>query len=343
MVRDSRAFVACLVAALAFGCEGEKETTPADTTDATVADVAADVAASDLGVDTSGEVNEPPVPNESPSCNPIAADWDCMLPYPSDVFLIRDEALPTGRRVALGTDALVVSTTTGERVDPTQWHPLDGYSLNPQIMALFPTGVDPSNLIRHYDQPTRSLEPATATTVLLEAKTGTPVLHFSEVAPEPGPPERRPVMIRPMVRLDERTRFIVAIRDLEDLDGAAIEPPEPFRSIRDGVSLDDPELTALAERYEAHIFPVLEAAGVERATLQLAWDFTTGSEANLIDDMLAVRADAIARFEQSPPTVEVLNIEEDVKERLSRTGALRLRVRHETTCMRDPRGSCWAA
>ena len=43
-----------------------------------------------------------------PGCNPLASEVDCLLPYPSDFFLVDDPSLPSGKRVALGEAAMVL-------------------------------------------------------------------------------------------------------------------------------------------------------------------------------------------------------------------------------------------
>ncbi|MFY0535587.1 hypothetical protein [Nannocystis pusilla] len=75
-----------------------------------------------------------------------------------------------------------------------------------------------------------------------------------------------------------------------------------------------PVLEPLAQRYEEQIFPALEKAGVSRAGLQLAWDFTTASEARNTDDLVAIREDVIATLGQSGPAVEFDNVIPDYSE-----------------------------
>lgn len=96
-------------------------------------------------------------------------------------------------------------------------------------------------------------------------------------------------MIRPLVRLADQHRYVVAVQKLDDASGAPHSPPEAFRRIRDKKTAGDPLLGPLGKRYEKQIFPVLAQAGVNRGDLLLAWDFTTRTEENAIGDMLAVR------------------------------------------------------
>ena len=249
-------------------------------------------------------------------CNPLASEWDCLLPYPSDFFLVDDESLPSGRRLAI-TGAARLERPDGLFVEPYVVHPADGFSHHPPILTLFPGGVDPDNLVFHTDDVAASLGPDSPT-VLLEAESGDRVLHFAELDPRPEDDANRILLIRPLVRLRNGTRYIVAIRALRDRGGALIVAPAGFRRIRDGEAAGDPVLGPIALRYETDLFPALHAAGVDRADLQLAWDFTTQTEAHVTGDMLAIRADLIARLEQTPPVVTIVSVTDNVNERVLR-------------------------
>ncbi|MBN2494500.1 MAG: hypothetical protein JXR96_07925 [Deltaproteobacteria bacterium] len=260
-----------------------------------------------------GELDPLPVP---PGCNPLAADWDCMLPYPSDFFLVDDPSLPSGRRVE-HTGGAVVRTADGEVADPTLIHPADGFSHIHQILAVFPAGVDPSGPVSHTGDVTASLAPSSPT-LLLEAETGRAVLHFAELDPRAETDARRALLIRPLERLRDGARHIVAIHGLCGTDGSLLEAPEGFRRIRDAQAGGHELLEPLAARYDQEIFPALEAFGLERSELQLAWDFSTQTFEHLTADMLSVREQVIARFAARPPEITILEVEDDIHERIAR-------------------------
>ena len=251
-------------------------------------------------------------------CNPLAADWDCMLPYPSDVFRVKDASLPSGYRVKLSRNA-TLHTDKGEAVDFTVTHPADGFSILPQILVLFPKGVDDSNLPFLADAAGLKNRPGIATsttaaspTALIDAKTGTRILHLAELNPRTTDPSRQGLSIRPLVRLEHSTRYIVAIHGLKDKNGNLLAPPEGFRRIRDQQTAGDPVLGPLADHYEKDIFPALKKAGIDRSTLQLAWDFTTESEKNVTADMFAMRDELVASLKQTPPTVAITKVNDSV-------------------------------
>lgn len=258
---------------------------------------------------SSGEETKAPVAQLSipVGCNPLAADWDCMLPFPSDVFLAEDQAMPSGKRLKFGN--AVMKTKEGTPVDFTELHPADGASVLPQILAVFPEGVDRKSLVFH-DKMEETLQVATSSTLLLEADTGKPVLHFAELDPRAAEDDRRALIIRPMIRLENRKRYVVAIRKLVNKDGKPVTTPEGFRLLRDNAYASHPVLGPLGKRYEQDVFAVLSKAGVARSELQLAWDFTVRSEENATSDMLEVRRLILDTLEKSPPQVTVTKVDE---------------------------------
>jgi hypothetical protein len=258
------------------------------------------------------------------ACNPLASDWDCALPFPSDWFLSDDPSLPSGRRVSIPPRALL-RDQDGRPVDSFILHPADGWSIGTQILALFPFHVDGSNL----SDLTKDIETtlsAEGPTVVLDAETGKPVFHMAELDPRPEDPRRRALVIRPLERLEHARRYVVGIRDLHDTGGAAIQAPAGFAAIRDGTAGADAVLAALADRYEREVFPVLGAAGFERGKLQLAWDFTTESEENVTRDMVAVRDDLLLRLAAAPPAVSVVEVKDGADEHIFRIIEATMRV-----------------
>lgn len=264
-------------------------------------DVGVDSTVSDAEAEAEFDTSDPPW-SPPVGCNPIAPQGDCLLPFPSDFFLVADGSTETGSRVAI-TEEAGIRTKDGGTVVALDAYPSDGFSHFPAILALFPGGVDDSNLPFHTDDPSLSMSPDSVT-LLIEADTGTPVPHFAELDPRADSDAKRALIIRPLVRLHNATRYIVAVRGLLDHSGEPVPTPMGFSLIRDG-GAEGAGLGALAERYEAEIFPTLATFGVPRAGLQLAWDFTTESQQSRTTDMLAVRSDLMAKLAISPPPVAI--------------------------------------
>lgn len=283
--------------------------------------------AGDSGTPDAGDSGTPDAGPDLPplvvpeGCNPLASEHDCLLPFPSDYFRVEDAALPSGHRVKL-TEAAKLKTQAGASFDFTDLHPADGYSHGSQLLALFPGGVDDANLPA-MGRPTAA---TTGTTVLLDAEQAQGVLHFAELDPRAPSDARRALLLRPLERLRNGTRYIVALRGLKAKDGTPVPVPEGFRRIRDGKTAGDPLLAPLAAHYEAEVFPTLAAAGVPRDELQLAWDFTTETEENVTRDLLDVRRLTMEALEATPPVVTVTEVRDDVDANVARRIRGTLRV-----------------
>jgi hypothetical protein len=250
-------------------------------------------------------------------CNPLAPYADCLLPYPTDYFLVADDSMPSGSRIRLTEQATVYTPADHLPADPTSVHPADGFSPAGPILAVFPAGVDAGNLVFHTGDVFASLLPSSPT-VLLDAETGEPVLHFAELDPMAESDDRRALFIRPLVRLENQRRYVVAIHDLEGPGGGPLSAPEGFRRIRDGLTGGDPILGPLAVRYESGIFPLIEDFGISRDSLQLAWDFSTESEENVTGDMLAVREMVMDYFSSHVPEISITQVTDDVDQKIFR-------------------------
>jgi len=253
----------------------------------------------------------PPLELEE-GCNPLLAGYDCMLPYPSDHFLVSDASLPSGHRVQMPLSAALMDNE-GYSADVTEWRPSDGFSRSAPIVAVLGVELSDAGLVGIFDDYADSAK-ATSRTLLIDADSGALVPHFVDLDGRATDPLRRAIVIRPMVPLDYETRYVVALQGLEQPAGKAAPAPEGFRRLRDAEVGEDPVLKPLLERYQRDLFPVLEQLGVDRAGLQLAWDFTTGSELHLVDDMLRTRELVLAELEVNPPTLESIGFVEDPDE-----------------------------
>lgn len=249
-------------------------------------------------------------------CNPLAADGDCLLPFPSDHFRVDDPKNP-GKKAVTFSPSATPRTKSNNPIELLAAHPVDGYSPGTQILALFPRGVDPSNLVGAGSDLNQSVT-AASPTVLLNAETGERVPHLAELDPRADTDDRRALVLRPLIRLSPGKRYIVGIHDLKDLGGGAAAAPEGFRRIRDNEAASSPALTGEAAHFEADVFPALLKAGVARNSLQLAWDFTIASEETLTRDMLAIRADLLPRLAASPPAITVTKVTDDVNAHIKR-------------------------
>lgn len=240
-------------------------------------------------------------------CQPLLAGKDCFLPFPSDFYLVDDASLPAGKRVKV-TGAAKLTNDKGQSADMYDVTPVDGASKTPLVVGLLASPVTTAGLVGLLDPLDRSTTDDSPT-LLLEADTGARVPHFVDVDIRDERPDFQALVITPVVGLKARTRYVAAIRRVKGPDGALAQAPEGFVRLRDRVN--DPSLAALAARYEQQVFGPLDKAGAARAELQLAWDFTTGSDELVARDLLRVRELTLAWLAANPkPAVTITKIDE---------------------------------
>lgn len=249
-------------------------------------------------------------------CNPIAAQrdggGDCLLPFPSDVYRAKD----AGGRFSVRIPEAAEVHVDDAPIDPFELHRPDGFSWGSPILVRMPSAVDSAALPK-WTAPEPSLD-ADSPTLLVDAETGERVLHFAELDPRADDPARQALILRPLVRLASGRRYVVGLRDLKTPAGAPVPAPDGFAALRDGQAASTPGLAELAARYDADVFAVLSTAGAPRASLQLAWDFTTQSEEAATADLLAVRNDVLERLAAEPVVVEVTEVRDDYDEHTAR-------------------------
>ncbi len=237
----------------------------------------------------------------------------CAFPFPSNVFTVADPTSPTGRRVELAPEAWL-EADDGTTADLSVVSRSDGFSTSAALMVHLP-GATVTGLPSPLDIGA-SLGPDSPT-VLLDAQTGERVPHFSELDMSHGDGTRRVFFIRPAVRLEEGTRYIAAIRDVVDDGGTPLPASPAFAALRDLTPSDDASVDARRPLY-ADIFSRLADAGVERDTLQLAWDFTTASRENITSTMLHIRDDALEVVGDAGPSYVLDEIVDDDSEEIMR-------------------------
>jgi len=232
----------------------------------------------------------------------------CAYPFPNNVYTEPDESTPTGRRVSLYAQT-IPQKQGGEPVDPSPWSQSDGFSAGVAVLAYLP-GATLEGL-PHPDDIDRSLEDD-CPTVLLDAETGERVPHFAELDMANAADEMRALLLRPVERLNDATRYIAALRGVQSADGA-IAPSPSFRALRDGTAAGaDWSVDDRRELY-ADIFARLSDAGVGRADLQLAWDFHTASLDNNTGWLLHMRDEALELSGEDGPPYRIDVVDESFR------------------------------
>ena len=229
-------------------------------------------------------------------CNPLVGD-DCLTPFPSSLIETADSTTATGLRVAI-PDSSLPKPHAGDPLTPARLNLHDGVSPATPFLVYFKAGVEPTQLPSQnaLDQ---SVTP-TSTVQIIDYATGERVPLFAELDSHALENTRQALIIRPMVRLEPATRYVIALVGLVDAKGKKLAPA-PFVALRDKGELNK-DLAALAPSYE-EIFTALESAGVARKSLTLAWDVTTASDADSTGHLLKMRDESLAMADSLTYTV----------------------------------------
>lgn len=285
------------------------------------------------GIVFATEVEAPPEPAPAPApvpappldCDPLNPTY-CGFPYPNNYWTEEDAGTETGLRLALPMVIMPIHSN-GKQSNPDAFNEMDGFSPGIAAMTHLP-GATVTGLATPDSIETSLLDQSP--TVIINANTGEKLAHWvdldeyvvqAKLRIEAGekPPEfdiqrdieelrqEQALMLRPAIRPEDATRYIVAIRNVVDNNGAMVNPSTGFQALRDDQPSDDPIIESRRAHFE-DIFTRLEDAGIARADLQIAWDFTTASRENNTSAMLHIRDDALANSPEGVPySIELKN------------------------------------
>ncbi len=242
---------------------------------------------------------------EDPMCDPLVPSF-CGFPFPSNYYLAADSTKKTGHKVAFKKGSLPTRAGSGT-LDVTTYELSDGFSPGQAPMTDLPgatvTGLPTQDTIE------ASLA-ADSPTILINADTGERVPHFAEIDESDAASDGdRAFMIRPVVRLADATRYIVAIRKVVDKDGKLIAPSDAFVALRDKKASKAPGVESRRDLYE-DIFAKLKTAGVDREDLQIAWDYSTASRDNNTAAMVKMRDEALALVGADGPEYTIDSVDD---------------------------------
>ncbi len=228
----------------------------------------------------------------STDCDPISSH--CGFPFPSNVYLIDDATKknPSGKSVLFGKTSLPRYRGDKDKFDVSLFPDMDGFSPGSGALMFMP-GATATGLAN----PTQieSTLKADSPTILMEAETGELVPHWVDLDMAPRDDEERAIIVRPAVRLKDKTRYIVAIRHVVDADGKTLEPTAAWKALRDGTPGCHPSVELRRELYK-DIFAKLEAKGIAKGDLQVAWDYSTASKESTTRWAVKMRDEALATY-----------------------------------------------
>jgi hypothetical protein len=227
-------------------------------------------------------------------CDPLDTS-DCLYPFPNDHFTVADPTTPTGRRINFNVQSMPANRE-GVPILPAEYNRADGFSPGSLLItridgieseeALEQTGAVPIDDLGQWDDPDQPV-------VVIDAETGERHPVWAEIDSNPADPAERTLLIRPQRNFLEGHRYIVGLRNLKNAAGRPIEASRAFQLYRDSIMTSDPAVESRRAKME-DILDRLEAAGLERSELNLAWDFTIASAESIAGRMLSIRDEAFA-------------------------------------------------
>jgi len=241
-------------------------------------------------------------------CDPLVPDV-CLLPYPNNYYTVSDPSYPTQLRINLSPESMP-RDIFGGYINPTHLglNEMDGFSGTSAMISYWEDlsleGVPShTNIVRSLD--------ADCPTVVLDYETGERLAHWAELDVHKPRDSRRAFMIWPAAHLGNNRRIVVAMRNLRPTSSGAL----PYSGSAAFVALRDNSTSTLVDQSRRvhfnEIFTALEAAGVARDTLQLAWDFTTGSVESINGRALFMRDDALGRLPSGGPSYRITSVTEN--------------------------------
>ena len=229
----------------------------------------------------------------------------CMLPFPSDAFLIEDNTTETGLRVNYAENTLPVSgslSNSGESVQIESLNRLDGMSPSTQIMTAFSTLPNLTGVANQYSIGL-SMEAGHATT-LLNLDTGEKIAHWVELDARADDETATIVFIRTLQSLEPNTAYGIGI------SGLGVTPSAAFQATLDGHQTDAPDVEARKASMTA-LIQSLNESGHDVENLKDAWQFHTASLDSIVGPMLSMRADALDRLGDDGIACNVESVETD--------------------------------
>lgn len=234
-------------------------------------------------------------------------DDDGLFPYPSVHLMTADESTATGYRLNIADDLLPMAAE-GTPLEVARVNRLDGFSVANNAVVLLPDADIDSTCLPESAHLEQSLE-ATSSVQMFDLTAGIRIPCFAELDAHPDctGPENRTLLIRPMQAVGFGHHVAIALtKNLVDHSGTTVPTPERFAALRDQGEVH-PGLLERVDHYEA-LFTDLEAQGLARADLVLAWDYWASSEAVThahLDQIISTTRTALPADPASTPTYAV--------------------------------------
>ncbi len=212
--------------------------------------------------------------------NPLVPEV-AAYPYPSDFFLKKDSTTPSGYRLNL-TEAILPKV-----LKASTFNDADGFSRIPAILTMLTGGIDSKSLPDPTDHGLSITDKSPVW--LVKNKTWEKVPILIEIDMMAKADLDRSLILRPLVLLDEKTTYVVIVRNkLKDLKGNMHKPGAAFSALLSGAKTSDPSVEKLRDDFKT-VKAALTALKVADKDVVQAWTFTTRSEKQVTEKLLAVQ------------------------------------------------------
>ncbi|MBK06426.1 MAG: hypothetical protein CL920_15465 [Deltaproteobacteria bacterium] len=252
---------------------------------------------------------QPIQPHERPTgCHPFSKGTeDCLLPFPSSYYQIKSTDSPTGYRLAFPS-VFPRAEKNDAQADPALFNNRSGFSPIAPILALFTKRIDPTTLPGIHSIASSIQQDSGVQLIEFDTHKRIPLL--AELDQHAKDEEAQTLIIRPMVRLQPETRYVVVIlKSVKALDGSALQSPQAFVDMVAGKEPTTSALAALTQQYK-EAAAQWKAAGINTQDVLLGWDFVTGSDHELHDRMVGMRKIVFDKIGTEGPTYTIKTFEE---------------------------------
>ena len=221
--------------------------------------------------------------------NPI----HCMLPFPSNAFLVDDSSTITEKRINYSPTSLPGSGSKSV-IEIPLINQMDGFSTSTQIMTAF-SSIPNVDMMANQNNITPSMN-SDHQTILVNMNNGELVEHWVELDARAEEGQEVILHIRTIKHLEFNTEYGVLVHGLTDESGEFIQPSEALRAIMNGNTTDSLDIEERREGISNLVDYFIEEKSIERSEIQSIWSFTTNSAASALGPTIEMRDDALERI-----------------------------------------------
>ena len=199
--------------------------------------------------------------------NPI----HCMLPFPSNAFLVDDSNTITEKRINYSPNSLPGSGSKSV-IEIPLINQMDGFSTSTQIMTAFSSTPNIDMLANQNNiAPSMNLEHQT---LLMNMNTGELVEHWVELDARAEDGEEVILHIRTIKHLQFNTEYGVLVHGLSNKSGELIQPSEALNAIMNGNITDSIDIEERRNEISLLIDYFIEDMNTEKSDIQAIWSLS---------------------------------------------------------------------